>query len=777
MAGSSVIRQPHPNHFWSQCGVVALTLLGLLFAELPWLALCTHFDFPAFSSMDDFFALMDAHHVPENFSVNLNSVVDSANPESGSYGRLFYTKEPVQMRDSMSRSILSFSTSFTFTITQKEGANRSGPGMETSMLGFSFFTSNIARLTHKYSNSSGTNIYANGIRFPQNKYFGVEFDTFQNHLVNDPSDNHIGVDLNSLESLYTYNLCGHQITQCPFPWTGKFYTAWIEYNVASPLLLEVWMTNGSLVHGILKPTIPIITVPKLDLIDIFEENMYVGFMASSRRHIDIFNIQSWKFTSYFMDDMKLKKTHLSTRNIIMVISSLFGTVLFIYLMSRYWWQRKCFVTTKYSNLFHLVTLQKFAYKDLKKATKNFHESAILGSGAFGIVYKGILKTHSNHSIVAIKCFKRVESKSDVEAFLTEASSINQVRHRNLVQLQGWCYEGNHFMLVFDYMSNGSLDEWLFPKRRKHPNDLKYKKFEGVFPWTLRCSILGGIAAAIEYLHEDWVQCILHRDIKSSNVMLDDDMNPHLGDFGLARLIDHEKLEKTTLAAGTLSYMAPELPYTGKATKESDVYSFGILMLEVLCGKPPLNQQADGVDEDIFLLQSVWRAHEANNILSVVDHNLLTKDLYHSKNANGNSMPTRNRCYRHGSNESLEPSASFTSSMPTTEPLLEFEEGKKIMNLLHISMICCLPNPKSRPSIRVVKQVVKELENESNTSITMVDLISNLPSRRPLGPYSPLEADTQVIQDSFNSSSKHQHHSYRRKTQSLLTVARVGHELP
>lgn len=772
MAGSIVFRQPlHANNFVSQCGFVALTLLGLLFADLPWLARCTHFDVPSFLSMDDFFALKDAHHVPEYFSVNLNSVEDSANLDHQTCGRLFYTKEPVQMRDSMSRSILSFSTSFTFTITQEEGANRSGPGIETSIFGFTFFNGNISRLFHTYPSS--TNIYA---RWPQDKHFGVEFDTFQNHLLNDPSDNHIGVDLNSLESLYTYNLCGHQITQCPFPWTGKFYTAWIEYNVASPLLLEVWMTNGSLVHGILKPTIPIITVPKLDLIDIFEENMYVGFIASSGKHTDIFNIQSWKFTSYFMDDMKLKKTQLSTRNILIVILSAFGTVLLAYLMSRHWWQRKCFVTTKYTNLFHLVSLPKFAYKDLKKATKNFHDSAILGSGAFGIVYKGTLKMHSNHPIVAIKRFKHVESKSDVEAFLTEASSINQVRHRNLVQLQGWCYEGNHFMLVFDYMSNGSLDEWLFPKRRKHPNDLKYKKFEGVLPWTLRCSILGGIAAAIEYLHEDWVQCILHRDIKSSNVMLDDDMNPHLGDFGLARLVDHEKLEKTTLVAGTLSYMAPELPYTGKATKESDVYSFGILMLEVLCGKPPLNQQADGIDEDMFLLQSVWRAHEANNILSVVDHNLLSQDLYHLKNANGNSMPTRNRRYRHGSNESLEPSASFTSSMPLTEPLLEFEEGKKIMNLLHISMICCLPNPKSRPPIRVVNQVIKELENKSNTSITMVNLISNLPSRRPLGPYSPLEAD-QVIQDSSNSLSKYQHHSYRRKTQSLLTVARVGHELP
>lgn len=110
-------------------------------------------------------------------------------------------------------------------------------------------------------------------------------------------------------------------------------------------------------------------------------------------------------------------------------------------------------------------------------------------------------------------------------------------------------------------------EWLFPNRRTDPDDLKYRKFEGVIPWILRLSILSGIGAALEYLHEDWIQCILHRDIKSSNVMLDDNMNAHLGDFGLARLMDHDKLEKTTLIAGTLNYMAPELPYTGKATKE------------------------------------------------------------------------------------------------------------------------------------------------------------------------------------------------------------------
>ncbi len=127
--------------------------------------------------------------------------------------------------------------------------------------------------------------------------------------------------------------------------------------------------------------------------------------------------------------------------------------------------------------------------------------------------------------------------------------------------------------------------------------------------------------ALENLHKDCLSCILQSDIKSSNVLLDVDFNVHLGDFGLAHLIDHHKLDKTTLAAGTLSYMAPKLSYTRKAIKESDVYSFGILVFEMMSGKHPLDIQATN-PKDLILLHIVWCAHEGGSPLNVVDPKLL-----------------------------------------------------------------------------------------------------------------------------------------------------------
>ncbi len=148
--------------------------------------------------------------------------------------------------------------------------------------------------------------------------------------------------------------------------------------------------------------------------------------------------------------------------------------------------------------------------------------------------------------------------------------VSQVRHRNLVQLRGWCHEEGKLLLVYDFMSNTSLDKWLFI----NPEKFRYSPPPRVLSWELRYNILTGVAAALYYLHEEWEQCILHRDIKASNVMLDRDFKAKLGDFGLARLIDHDKLPHTSLLAGTLGYLAPELPHTCKATKNTDVTMCG-----------------------------------------------------------------------------------------------------------------------------------------------------------------------------------------------------------
>ncbi|MFS7923289.1 putative protein kinase RLK-Pelle-L-LEC family [Helianthus anomalus] len=160
--------------------------------------------------------------------------------------------------------------------------------------------------------------------------------------------------------------------------------------------------------------------------------------------------------------------------------------------------------------------------------------------------------------------------------MTEVKINSRLRHRNLVQLVGWCHDKNQFLLVYEYMPNGSLDSHLFGK---NITPLK---------WPVRYKIAIGLASALLYLHEEWEQCVVHRDIKPSNIMLDSGINVKLGDFGLARFVEHELGTRTTVLAGTLGYMAPEYISTGKASKESDVYSFGVVPLEIACGRKAMD---------------------------------------------------------------------------------------------------------------------------------------------------------------------------------------------
>lgn len=200
-----------------------------------------------------------------------------------------------------------------------------------------------------------------------------------------------------------------------------------------------------------------------------------------------------------------------------------------------------------------------------------------------------------------------------------------------------------------------------------------------------------------------MQCVLHRDIKSSNVLLDADLNAYLGDFGLARLIDHQKVEKTTMMAGTLGYMAPEMPHTGKATKESDVYSFGVLVLEVMCGKRPLDVTAIERGEGV-LVDRVWRAHEGGNILQVADSKL------------GTFPPSDRTSVAYGGFESHEASLNLITrdfhdvdSSAIYTPDAVMEDKKMIRNMLQLGLLCCNPNPEDRPFMRLVSQLLQASE--------------------------------------------------------------------
>jgi serine/threonine protein kinase len=187
--------------------------------------------------------------------------------------------------------------------------------------------------------------------------------------------------------------------------------------------------------------------------------------------------------------------------------------------------------------------------------------------------------------------------------------ISRLRHRNLVQLIGWCHGGGELLLVYELMPNGSLDMHLYGGRNG-----------AVLPWPVRHEIVLGLGSALLYLHQEWEQCVLHRDIKPSNVMLDASFNAKLGDFGLARLVNHgQGSHMTTTIAGTMGYMDPECMVTGLASVASDVYSFGVLLLEIACGRTPVAVLQDKTV--MHISQLVWELYGHGEVLDAADARL------------------------------------------------------------------------------------------------------------------------------------------------------------
>jgi len=247
--------------------------------------------------------------------------------------------------------------------------------------------------------------------------------------------------------------------------------------------------------------------------------------------------------------------------------------------------------------------KRFSFQELAHATNNFNEEEKLGQGGFGGVYRGFLR--DSNSFVAVKRVSK-GSKQGIKEYASEVKIISRLRHKNLVQLIGWCHGRGELLLVYEFLSNGSLDSHLFTQ-------------ESLLIWAMRYKVAQGLALALVYLHEEWEQCVVHRDIKSSNIMLDSDFNAKLGDFGLARLVDHVKGSQTTVLAGTIGYMAPECVTTGKASKESDVYSFGIVALEIACGRKPISPKAP--EDQVVMVDWVWELYGIGNVLEAADPRL------------------------------------------------------------------------------------------------------------------------------------------------------------
>ncbi|KAK9936338.1 hypothetical protein M0R45_013186 [Rubus argutus] len=250
-------------------------------------------------------------------------------------------------------------------------------------------------------------------------------------------------------------------------------------------------------------------------------------------------------------------------------------------------------------------VRDFSYNELRSATNNFHASNKIGRGGFGIVYKGTLK---NGKQVAVKTLS-ARSKQGVREFLNEINTISNVRHPNLVELLGCCVQGADRILVYEYAENNSLDRALLGAKN---NTIK-------LDWEKRKAICLGTARGLTFLHEELVPRIVHRDIKASNILLDRDLNAKIGDFGLAKLFPDNITHISTRIAGTTGYLAPEYALGGQLTMRADVYSFGVLILEVVSGRSSAKENWGGTEK--FLLEWAWQLHEEGRLLELIDPEL------------------------------------------------------------------------------------------------------------------------------------------------------------
>nr|DAD41111.1 TPA_asm: hypothetical protein HUJ06_015434 [Nelumbo nucifera] len=256
----------------------------------------------------------------------------------------------------------------------------------------------------------------------------------------------------------------------------------------------------------------------------------------------------------------------------------------------------------------LGQLKRFAWRELQLATDNFSEKNILGQGGFGKVYKGLL---ANGTKIAVKRLTDYESPGGEAAFLREVEMISVAVHRNLLRLIGFCTTPTERLLVYPFMQNLSVAYRL----------REIKPGESVLDWPTRKQVALGTARGLEYLHEHCNPKIIHRDVKAANVLLDKDFEAVVGDFGLAKLVDVRKTNVTTQVRGTMGHIAPEYLSTGRSSERTDVFGYGIMLLELVTGQRAIDFSRLEEEDDVLLLDHVKKLEREKRLDAIVDRNL------------------------------------------------------------------------------------------------------------------------------------------------------------
>ncbi|XP_019459020.1 PREDICTED: probable L-type lectin-domain containing receptor kinase VII.2 [Lupinus angustifolius] len=620
-----------------------------------------------------------------------SSILTITNQTFFSIGRAFYP-HIIPMKHAKSSALLPFATSFIFSIAPYKNFPIAH--------GFAFMISPTmainGALTGNYLGLFNRSTTGNA----SNHVLAIEFDDFRNEEFNEVNDNHVGVNLNSIMSLYSEPAGfwgGENFEELKLA-SGENYQVWVEFENS-----EINVTIAP--AGEKKPHRPLISKP-INLSGVLLDEMYVGFSGSTGKMVDVCRILAWSYSnSNFSIGDALKTKHLPLFvhpkasifrskgfTIGVVFGALFitgccGLVFLSLFRTRREEKEERIEDWELEYWPHRIN-----YQEICDTTSGFSEEKVIGIGTSGKVYKGVLKGVE----VAVKSINH-ETQHGMREFLAEISSLGRMKHRNLVGFRGWSKrKGGKLILVYDYMRNGSLDKRIFECDETN-----------MLTWEERLRVLQNVACGILYLHEGWDVEVLHRDIKASNVLLDNDMNARLGDFGLARLHHQGHVADPTRVIGTLGYMAPELVRVGRPSTATDMYSFGILMLEVVCGRRPI------VAEKPPLVDWVFSLIEKEELSCAIDERLNSQSGFNS------------------------------------------EEAKKV---LHLGLLCASSEPGDRPTMRQVVKVLDEIKcNECNEECMHASLLGKINSaaswskRSANSPHGHYPTFDEICQTSFYST--------------------------
>ncbi|TKW06180.1 hypothetical protein SEVIR_7G225500v4 [Setaria viridis] len=614
---------------------------------------CLQFSYPTFDAANE----ADFSFSPGSGIANgALQITPTTGEISHRSGRVCYARETLKLWNSERTALTSFRTEFVLNILPRNGT---GEGM-------AFILTNNPELP---TNSSGrwlgiVNSQTDGS--PANRIVAVEFDTRKSGG-DDLDHNHVGLDVNSVRSVSTYPLTNLSIALS----SGSDVSVSIEYDgaVLSIVAVQAYTFMYSWAG---------------DLSRYLTDDITVGFAASTGKFTELNQIKSWNFTTLGDDAGGRRGRREARKKLILLLAYLIPLAIAGSFLAFCVWRRLTRPgRLAYRNLEKMIDARgpvRFGFRELKNATANFSSDRKLGRGGFGTVYLGYLE-RTGMEVAVKRVMASGGSSRGEQEFVAEVNSISKLSHRNLVRLIGWCHERGELLLVYEYFPMGSLDKLLYADDARGSGS----PAPGL-TWERRYGIICGVAAALEYLHHGSSRRILHRDVKTSNVMLDGGYGARLGDFGLARVVQSEGAthHSTRAVAGTRGYMAPESFFTGRAGLGTDAYAFGVFVLEVVSGRRPsspvpqhhsyLDDNDDlgggglddavpsgargGRQQDAYIVDWAWRLYGEGRAWRTADAAL-----------GGASDP----------------------------------EG--VERAVRLALACCHPDPRERPSMRAAVQVL------------------------------------------------------------------------